>query len=740
MTPLVLVDRRRVMGRSLRVVAAAVVTVVAMAAGATAATTAGGGTQRWTSSYLQGEPAYSTDVLTSTDGSTVFTTGTTEFGPDGRAATLAYDAATGERRWVATYSGGGGEESSRGRALALSPDGDTLFVTGWTWCDRCTTPFYGLLTIAYDAATGERRWVARFADADSATGLVVSPDGSRVFVTGQTDGGDTSVTVAYGAMTGNERWVVRHEGGPTQSGGGLAVSPDGATLYVAGTLPDTMQCPSSGGYRTSAYATADGAVRWTSTFNVAASVYCGEATSLRLSPDGSTVFVTGFGGGSSLHDAGTVAYDSADGDQRWATVDRDVRVKSGDIVVSLGVSPDGSTVYILGNDCSDQDCPFATAAYDSSTGGDLWVSRYEAGGRGYAADLVVSPDGAQVLVTGQVSVPCYPCVFSETHAPLVSYDAVSGDVRWASVYPDSTGSALAVSPDSSSVYLAGTITASTATARARAASASCTSGTCGIATARYNTGPGPGRLQDADAAPRYDGWRSSYENTAAGATYRASRVPGDSVAFRTPRADSVVWLTHQGPDQGRARVLIDGRRRGVFDLYAPEPSARAISFDGLPEGSHTLKVKVLGSKRAASAGTWVAVDGFEYGIRRRDGVAQETSTAVRYNGWAGRSSAAASGGSYRWSRARGAATSVDFRGRSITWLTATGPGYGRARVVVDGEARVVDLYAARRSWRVPVTFRGLSRGQHRITVRALGRKHRLSGSTAVVFDAFVVRS
>jgi hypothetical protein len=83
---------------------------------------------------------------------------------------------------------------------------------------------------------------------------------------------------------------------------------------------------------------------------------------------------------------------------------------------------------------------------------------------------------------------------------------------------------------------------------------------------------------------------------------------------------------------------------------------------------------------------------------------------------------------------------VDFRGRSITWVTATGPGSGKARVVVDGEARVVDLYAARRSWRVPVTIRGLSRGQHRITVRALGRKHRLSGSTAVVLDAFVVRS
>ena len=145
---------------------------------------------------------------------------------------------------------------------------------------------------------------------------------------------------------------------------------------------------------------------------------------------------------------------------------------------------------------------------------------------------------------------------------------------------------------------------------------------------------------------------------------------------------------------------------------------------------------MLGRKNRASTGTWVAVDGFRF--KAWNGIAQDTDPGVRFGAWAGRDVARASGESWRVSDTRGARVSFDFEGRAVRWVTATGPGFGRARVAIDGASRVVDLYRAEGRRRVPFRFVGLGRGPHRITVTALGRKHRDSSSADVVVDAFVV--
>jgi hypothetical protein len=43
-------------------------------------------------------------------------------------ATIAYNARTGARRWVSRYAGTGGSAKSAG--MVISPDGSTVFVTG----------------------------------------------------------------------------------------------------------------------------------------------------------------------------------------------------------------------------------------------------------------------------------------------------------------------------------------------------------------------------------------------------------------------------------------------------------------------------------------------------------------------------------------------------------------------------------------------------------------------------------
>ena len=60
-------------------------------------------------------------------------------------------------------------------------------------------------TLAYDATTGSRLWLKRYNGSgngyDYAEGLAVSPDGTKVFVTGGSwgAGSDDYATVAYGA-------------------------------------------------------------------------------------------------------------------------------------------------------------------------------------------------------------------------------------------------------------------------------------------------------------------------------------------------------------------------------------------------------------------------------------------------------------------------------------------------------------------------------------------------------------
>jgi hypothetical protein len=137
-------------------------------------------------------------------GNTVFVTGrSVGVSSSYDVATIAYDASTGQRLWGDRYDGPDGA-SDFARALAVSPDGATVFVAGGDtaggWSD--------FLTIAYAADSGQDLWDAHY---DGPAGLIdyaldvaVDPLGTRVFVTGNTWTGATSMTanvatIAYAA-------------------------------------------------------------------------------------------------------------------------------------------------------------------------------------------------------------------------------------------------------------------------------------------------------------------------------------------------------------------------------------------------------------------------------------------------------------------------------------------------------------------------------------------------------------
>jgi hypothetical protein len=116
------------------------------------------------------------------------------------------------------------------------------------------------------------------------------------------------------------------------------------------------------------------------------------ATSLALSPDGRTVFVTGEQGGL---ESSTVAYDARTGTRLWA-------VHHGAVIFPI-VAANGSHVFVTG--LAVEGSVFFTVALDSGTGAVRWTRRHHGppGSGDAPSGIALSPDGQNVFVTGSLT-------------------------------------------------------------------------------------------------------------------------------------------------------------------------------------------------------------------------------------------------------------------------------------------------------------------------------------------------
>jgi hypothetical protein len=116
--------------------------------------------------------------------------------------------------------------------------------------------------------------------------------------------------------------------------------------------------------------------------------------------------------------------------------------------------------------------------------------------------------------------------------------------------------------------------------------------------------------QDASPDVSYGAWQGVRDTDAsAGSYYRANSL--GAAARLTFTGGTIDWITRKGPDCGKAEVFIDNVDKGPRNLYsATEQWQVAISFGGLSAGTHTIEVRVLGTKNTLSTGTWVALDAF----------------------------------------------------------------------------------------------------------------------------------
>jgi outer membrane protein assembly factor BamB len=415
------------------------------------------GTQLWVKRYNgSGVGARALSVAASPAGNTVFVTGesTNQAQTANDYATVAYNATTGAQLWAKNYISPG-IGSDQANAVAVSPDGKTVFVTGES---TGTTSGYDYATVAYNAATGAQVWAERYNGAgnstDDATSLGVSPTGSTVYVTGYSVGSTHNyayATVAYNAATGAQRWIQRYDahGGFLDVAYSIAVSSTGTVFVTGAALAGST---TGQDYTTVAYNPA-GTQLWVKNYsgpdNVAGEP--DEANAVTASPDGKTVFVTGkiYAGATLGYIYGTVAYNAATGAQVWAKHYHGPCCSSNG-ANAVTASPDSKTVYVTGSIGDGLD--YATVAYNAATGAQVWAKQYHGIGPGFneAYSVAVSPDGSTVYVTGYS--PAANGLFAYA---TVAYDAATGAPLWVKRVSDGQAYSLAVSPTTGTVFVTG---------------------------------------------------------------------------------------------------------------------------------------------------------------------------------------------------------------------------------------------------------------------------------------------
>lgn len=420
----------------------------------TAAFNATTGALLWVTHGSDNPPSAAVGLVASPDGGTVYVTGVIKVTLSLNQPayylyfTAAYDAANGRQRWWQRFVGIGGQFNAPS-AIAVSPQGDRVYVTGAMSVPGVgSVPPINYATLAYAARTGKALWGSRYlgdSGQNVPTGLVVSPRGDRVFVTGYSQYFNPSptplfkyATVGYAARTGSQLWVARYGSfrDGTSRAAAVAPSPRGDLVFVTGQAQyaGSIGAPQFA-YATIAYRAATGRPAWTAQFVGAAGSSDG-ANDVVVAPRGDLVYVTGASSqpqavaGNALPSVGvaaTVAYAAATGKQVWLA--RFVSPVPTDNAVGVRLAVDAAgrlAVAAVVGPVPGLAGQAAVVSYDARRGSQSWVARYDlrdptlAGGN-YPVALTYSTKGGRLYREDQMAPVSNTCVPTTTCSDEPSY-------------------------------------------------------------------------------------------------------------------------------------------------------------------------------------------------------------------------------------------------------------------------------------------------------------------------------
>jgi GH25 family lysozyme M1 (1,4-beta-N-acetylmuramidase) len=159
-------------------------------------------------------------------------------------------------------------------------------------------------------------------------------------------------------------------------------------------------------------------------------------------------------------------------------------------------------------------------------------------------------------------------------------------------------------------------------------------------------------------------------------------------------------------------------------------SPTAAYWDATIASGSSMQPRVRSTDRKSNTSDWVS------GKTSRAAIFQQTSPSVTWRGtWRTTTTTAASGGSLKYSTARGAVATFSFTGSSMAWVAAKGPTRGSATVYVDGVyIRTVSLYAkSGQSRAVVFAINWGTNAAHKVEIVNAGT----TGHSRVDVDAFL---
>jgi 6-phosphogluconolactonase (cycloisomerase 2 family) len=333
-------------------------------------------------------------------------------------------------------------------ALAVSPDGANLYGAGESegalavFRRETGTGALTQLEVQRDGVGGVTG-IARVSD------VAVSPDGATVYTASTTD--DAVAVFQRNTATGKLLWLEMQKESVAGVTGldfarAVVVSPDGHNVYAAGQRAGSVVVFKRNGLTgTLTYAQ-------TLTDGVDGVDGLGGVDALAVSPDGKHLYAAGM-----ADNAVAVFRRGSEGKLTFVETLRDEKddPQFGIVGTSgLAVSPDGKQVYVTGQG----DDALAVFSRNASTGHLKLVNIYAQGvdeveGLYGAMAVKVSPDGKRVYTTGM----------NDGAVSAFDRDAATGALTFLESHKNMTGPhtclafarAIAVSPDSQQVYVAG---------------------------------------------------------------------------------------------------------------------------------------------------------------------------------------------------------------------------------------------------------------------------------------------
>jgi cell wall-associated NlpC family hydrolase/N-acetylmuramoyl-L-alanine amidase len=265
------------------------------------------------------------------------------------------------------------------------------------------------------------------------------------------------------------------------------------------------------------------------------------------------------------------------------------------------------------------------------------------------------------------------------------------------------------------------------------------------ATARRILSPYSRFQQDNPLLTYLGYWSDSVTSAASGGSCRYVSSPGSiTVSFN---GTYLGWITKKSNNYGIASVSLDGGAPVTVDLYSPNTlyQQAVYSTGNITAGAHTLTIEWTGTKNASSSGLYVGVDAFDVLGSLVQAPAptryQQDNSNLTYSGtWSTSWTWSASGGSFRYANALGAAVNVKFDGTYLAWIAKTAPNCGKARVSLDGGVPFdIDLYSASSTYKRCVYNTGrLAEGIHTLAIYWSGSKNAASTGYLIDVDTFDV--